>query len=84
MSEPKVEVLFRGRKAFGTEVGIKSSREEWSEYALEDGTILKFKAVAVKIVRLDEFDDLGNPIYSISSQNLATAMNIPDDLKRKS
>jgi hypothetical protein len=52
----------------GTLVKIVQSDEPWSEYSLEDGTRLRMKQTIVNVVRLDEKDDNGEPIYSIQSQ----------------
>ncbi len=78
---PKIPYL--GRQAEADEVDFQTRREEWNEYQLMDGSILKMKAVVTGIVRVrDEFDMEGNPAYMIRSQNI-TIVNSPDELKKK-
>jgi hypothetical protein len=52
----------------GTLVKVVEASEPWSEYRLEDGTKLRMKQTIINVVRLDEKDDNGNPMYSIQSQ----------------
>lgn len=54
-----------------TEVGFRSSGENWNEYLTDDGTVIRVKLVATEILRLDDqFDAQGNPIYVVGSQNV--------------
>jgi hypothetical protein len=52
----------------GTLVNVVKTHEPWSEYDLEDGTKLRMKQTVINVVRLDDRDDDGNPMYSIQSQ----------------
>jgi hypothetical protein len=52
----------------GTLVNVVKTDEPWSEYVLEDGTKLRMKQTVINVVRLDDKDDNGNPMYSIQSQ----------------
>ena len=55
----------------------------WNQYLLDDGTLLKIKLVATKILRLDnEFDQEGNPLYFVQSTNVLS-VNSPDPLKKR-
>lgn len=81
MNSEKIKVPYKGRMVDGVEVGFKTLREEWNEYELEDGTILKFKSVVTKIVRTEEYNDRNEPVYSINSQNIASA-KVPNKLKK--
>lgn len=75
----KDEILI---KEINEQVDFKTVKEEWNEYALSDGTILKVKVVLVGVVRLNQNDPMtGNPIYSIS-HNLVVSANSPNKLKR--
>ncbi len=82
MSTEKVKVPLMGKIVDGVDVNFKVKKEEWNEYELEDGTILKFKSVVTKIVRTEEYNEQDEPIYSINSQNVASA-KIPDKLKKR-
>jgi hypothetical protein len=52
----------------GTLVKLIRSDEPWSEYHLEDGTKLRMKQTIINVVKLDEENDNGDPVYSIQSQ----------------
>lgn len=82
MSTEKVKVPLMGKMVDGVDVNFKVKKEEWNEYELEDGTILKFKSVVTKIVRTEEYNEQNEPIYSINSQNVASA-KIPNELKKR-
>ena len=66
----------------GEQVEISSSSEQWNQYVLEDGTLLKLKPVATKVVRLvNQYDQAGNPVYLIQSNNVFS-MDCPEKLKK--
>jgi hypothetical protein len=76
-------IKWQGRDVDGLEVRFRSTREEWNEYVLEDGTSLRMKAVVSEIIRLnDEYDPEGNPIYVVKSGNMLV-VHAPDNLKRR-
>lgn len=78
---PKVPYL--GKQVEADEIEFKTRKEEWNEYQLMDGSILKLKSVMASIFRVrGEFDVEGNPIYVTRSQNVAS-INAPDELKKK-
>jgi hypothetical protein len=54
----------------GTIVEIKDFKEPWAEYSLEDGTKIKMKQTVVNIVKMDNNDAAGNPVYVVQSQPL--------------
>ena len=56
----------------GTVIDIVNSSEVWSSYTLEDGTILKVKQVLVKVVKLDEKDINGKPVYLTEAQPIVS------------
>jgi hypothetical protein len=51
------------QKKDGTVMEVKSSTEPWTVYELKDGTKIKVKQALIRVVKLDETDPLGNPIY---------------------
>ena len=60
-------------KTSGEVVDFKVLREDWSDYRLADGTILKARLVVTKVVRTDEHDPAtGEPLYVFSR---ATALS---------
>ena len=78
---PKVPYL--GRQVEADEVDFQTRKEEWNEYQLMDGSIIKMKSVVAGIVKVKgEFDVEGNPVYVIRSQNVSSVSS-PDELKKK-
>ncbi len=64
-------------------IEVQQAQEQWNQYLLGDGTIVKLKVVVTEIWRLDgEYDNDGNPRYVIKSGNILV-VNAPDDLRRQ-
>jgi hypothetical protein len=60
-------------KPLGEVVDFKILREDWSNYRLADGTILKARLVVTKVIRTDQHDPTtGEPMYVFSR---ATALS---------
>ncbi len=63
-------------------IPISQSQEYWNEYILQDGSVVRLKAVTTEIWRiLDEYDTDGNPVYFVKSGNVLTVI-APDNLRR--
>ena len=74
--------LPNGESVDAEQIDITQASEHWNQYLLEDGSVLKLKSVATKIVRLkDQYDPSGNPIYFIQSNNIV-AVDSPAGLKK--
>jgi len=68
----------------GDVIGVAESSEPWSEYTLNDGTILKVKFVLGAVFRLKgKWTDDGDPMYITKSQSVVMAI-VPDKLKKAS
>ena len=52
----------------GVIVDVKTATENWSSYELEDGSVLKVKQVLIKVIKLDECDNEGKPVYITEAQ----------------
>lgn len=64
-------------------IEINQASEYWNQYLLEDGTVIKMKLVATKVVRLvNQYDQAGNPVYFINSTNVVS-IECPENLKKK-
>lgn len=71
-----------GREADFEEVEFETINEDWNEYELEDGEIVKVKTVVQKIMRAtNTHNEAGDPLYQIASQNVVTASNIPQEFR---
>ena len=67
----------------GERVDFKVVKEDWNEYELADGTRLKVRLVLVDVLRMPDYNPLGEPIYQIMSQNVVKCTYVPEGLKRK-
>lgn len=84
MAERKTRVLHNGALVDAMDVPIKDSSEKWSEFILEDGTILRMKLTLVSAARIDgQYNDQGEPVYGMNLAPVIVTIEIPDKLKRK-
>ncbi len=58
----------------GKVVNIKDSKELWSEYILDDDTIIRVKYVVTEIRLLDEKNEDGSPKYNLSIQPVISTL----------
>jgi hypothetical protein len=80
----KIKINFGGEEVEALPIEINQTSEYWNQYLLDDGTLIKMKLVATKVLRVDgKYDPEGNPLYIIQSTNI-TSVNAPDNLKKKS
>jgi hypothetical protein len=49
----------------GKAIGFKPLTEDWNYYSLDDGYVLGLKMVLTKVVKTDQKDPAGSPIYMI-------------------
>ena len=71
-----------GNEAEGEVVGFRANSENWNDYLLDDGTVLRMKLVVTEVVRVEgQYDASGNPAYLVQSTNVV-AVDSPDNLKR--
>ena len=62
---------------------IEKSNEQWSDYKLDDGTVIRTKPVALEIWRLaNVYDAEGNPMYVLKAQPVMV-VTTPPALKKK-
>jgi hypothetical protein len=64
-------------------VEVVKATEPWTEYELEDGTVLRARTTVVDVIRVDgEYDLDGNPVYQLRG-NATMSVIPPESLKRK-
>ena len=81
--ERKKRVTLGSEQLDATEIGFRSSGENWNEYLADDGSVIRMKLVVTEILRLDgRYDDDGNPQYFIKSTNVV-AVSTPEHLRRE-
>ena len=79
----KIKINFGGEEVEALPIDINQTSEYWNQYLLDDGTVIKMKLVATKVLRVDnKYDQEGNPLYIIQSTNI-TSVNVPENLKKK-
>ena len=75
--------MYQGKKVTGTEVSFSVIQQDWNEYALNDGTTLRMQTAMTNVVRVDgEYGANGDPLYVVGSQNIVTASNVPEQLRK--
>lgn len=63
-------------------VDVQQSSEQWNQYLLGDGSVIRLKVVVTEVWRiLDEYDQEGNPAYVVRSRNVLT-ITAPDELRK--
>ena len=78
----KVKINFGGEEVEALPMDINQTSEYWNQYLLDDGTVIKMKLVATKVLRVaHKYDNEGNPLYIIQSTNV-TSVNAPLNLKK--
>ena len=74
--------LPNGTEVEAMNVDFETVKEDWNEYKLKDGTILKFKTVVSNVIRTENYDPMtGDPVYHVRSTNILR-VNVPSELKR--
>jgi hypothetical protein len=65
-------------------IDIVSSKEGWSEYTLEDGTVIRTKGVLLAVKKMTgQFNPEGEPVYVMQLTSVNQA-RVPEQLKKKS
>jgi hypothetical protein len=71
-----------GQSRDAVSVKVVSANEPWAEYALEDGSRIKAKAVLVDVLRIEgEYDLEGNPAYLLKANGVMSVT--PQESMRK-
>lgn len=79
----KIQVMIADKLVDGEEMEFTPIAEIWNSYKVKDGTIIQLKAIVTKIIKTKMKHPItGDPIYSISSQNVVNA-TMPKSAKRK-
>ena len=71
-----MKIQYQGRQVDGESIDFLTRKEDFGEYQLADGKILRIKMVVTRIIRLEEEKATdGNPIYLIQSQNVVAPID---------
>jgi len=80
--ERTIKVLLEGKIVEGIDLDFKTLKEEWNEYQVTDGSIIRMKVVVTNIAKVpDKYDNAGNPIYVVKSSNVLTVL-APEKLRK--
>jgi len=83
MAERRVKVPYQGNLTDGTDVPIEESTERWSEFKLEDGTIIRIKQTIASAIRVDgQYDQEGNPVYVLKSAPAVAIVHVEEKVRR--
>lgn len=84
MAERKIQVPTpEGKMVDGMDVPIERSDERWSEFTLEDGTVIRAKINIASAVRVDgQYDTRGQPVYILNTSPTVSIINVPERLKK--
>jgi hypothetical protein len=83
MPDRRVSVILPTGPAEGVEVHVDESIERWSEFKMQDGSTIRVKVTLTTAVRVDDqFDQSGNPMYSVNMAPVVV-VDAPDHLRRK-
>jgi len=59
------------KKIIVEDMEFETVKEEWCEYMLEDGVMIKIKLIATEIRKVvGEYDELGRPVYHFKFQTV--------------
>ena len=84
MSERKITVPLPSGNVEASEVQVEESTERWSEFQLQDGTVIRAKATVLSAARIDgQYDPLGNPMYHVNVAPIITLVSAPERLRKK-
>ena len=66
-----MKIKSRGKEVEGTEIDFLTRKEDWNEYQLVDGKILRLKTVVTDVVKIEgERDSEGSQVYQVRSTNI--------------
>jgi hypothetical protein len=78
----KRKVNFGGQQVEATVMPYQTGAENWNEYLVDDGTVIRVKLVVTEVLRVEgSYDQQGNPLYLINSTNVTTVSS-PDNLRQ--
>jgi len=59
---------FQGKEVEAVDIGFLIRKEDFNEYQLEDGSVIKIKTVVTRILKITgEQDQDGNQVYQVQS-----------------
>ena len=78
----KTRINIGDRSIEAEDMDFQSVKEDWSEYQVEDGYSVRIKLVVSSILKTNERDPQGNPVYIVQSTNIVKVLP-PESYTRK-
>ncbi|MBI4461493.1 MAG: hypothetical protein HY653_01160 [Acidobacteria bacterium] len=78
----KTRINIGDRTIEAEDMEFQASKEDWSEYQVEDGHTVRIKLVVSSILKTQERDPQGNPVYIVQSTNIVKVLP-PETFSRK-
>jgi len=76
-------INFNGQTVEVTPLTFRAAGENWNEYLVDDGTVVKVKLVVTEILRVDGQYDLDrNPLYVVRSSNVIVSSS-PESIRKQ-
>jgi hypothetical protein len=80
--QDKKKVPFGGGMVDAVSIPYHTTVENWNEYFLDDGTVIRVKTITSEILRVeDQWDEEDNPVYVVKSANFMH-VNAPEKLRK--
>lgn len=70
----KTQINMGDRVIEAEDMEFKTVREDWNEYSVEDGYSVRIKLVVSAILKTNERDASGNPVYVVQSTNIVKVL----------
>lgn len=70
----KTRINIGDRSIEAEDMEFKTDREDWNEYQVEDGFVVRIKLVVSSILKTGERDPQGNPVYIVQSTNIVKVL----------
>jgi len=70
----KTRINIGERSIEAEDMEFKTAREDWNEYQVEDGHTVRIKLIVSSILKTQERDPQGNPVYIVQSTNIVKVL----------
>ncbi|MFQ5777998.1 MAG: hypothetical protein ACE5IP_08320 [Terriglobia bacterium] len=70
----KTRINIGDRTIEAEDMEFQTGKETWNEYQVEDGFTVRIKLVVSSILKTNERDPQGNPVYIVQSTNIVKVL----------
>jgi hypothetical protein len=80
-----MKVVINGAEVNVERLTATTNTEQWCQYTLSDGTVIRIKPVLTGVLRLEgQWNDSGDPIYHLSAPIMIAVDHVPSELRKES